>query len=59
VDRTFPEIDPRTRQLLERDFLYEHPESFRAGVLAAVQILSERADAPDQDAPLSVRRAGA
>lgn len=59
MDRTFPEIERKARQLLNRDFLYEHPESFRAGVLAAMQILAEQEARSEQDPAVLAHRARA
>ncbi|HEX9697447.1 MAG TPA: hypothetical protein VGB64_14170 [Actinomycetota bacterium] len=59
MDRPFPADDARTRQLLDRDFLYEHPESFRAGVLAAIEILAEQGSVSEHDAVAAARRARA
>lgn len=44
---TFPQdlgtdLKRRTDALLARDFLYDNPESFRAGVMAALRMLEER-----------------
>lgn len=60
--KTFPQ-DPgidlkrRTDALLARDFLYDNPESFRAGVMAALRMLEERDTRSEQAAVAAGRGA--
>lgn len=46
-----PEIDERLRSLLARDFLYEHPASYRAGIQAALHALRDSHPGQEADAP--------
>lgn len=49
------DLTRRADALLARDFLYDDPESFRAGVLAALRIVEERDARSEQAAVVAGR----
>ena len=56
MKRPFPaDVQQRADALLARDFLYDSPASFRAGVIAAMRLLAEQ----DARSDLSALIAGA